>query len=129
MVFTTPEMLLDRLLDVVFSLDKEHCLARIVFDEAHAVSTWGRTFDPQYKDAAEKMAEFTAPKLLLNATVSYRIHEDLRATFGNNSWTVISQSVHRENLTIEVLDKCNGNKFYDELGDFIHDHNDESGII
>ena len=129
MVFTTPEMLLDRLIDAVVSLDREQCLARIVFDEAHTFSTWGTTFRPQCKDAAEKMAELSAPKLLLSATVSHRIQEDLKSIFGKDSLTLISHSVFRDNLTFEVLERCNGSKFYDQLRDFILDHNDESGII
>ena len=127
LLFTTPEMLLERLMDTVVSLDTQGKIERIVFDEAHTISTWGSTFHPLYKEVAEKMAAVNAPKLLLSATVPRRIWSELKHLFGCSSWEKIYQSIYRDNLCLEVKKKTG--KFYEQLYEFVDNHQNECGII
>ena len=53
-------------------------LERIVFDEAHTISSWGNTFRPNYKDVCKSLSDAKCPKLLLSATVPLKVENDLR---------------------------------------------------
>lgn len=80
-----------------------------------------------YKDVAERLSSFNAPKLLLSATLPARIQDELRHLFGKDCWAVVAHTVHRDNLELNVLEK--GNNFYDNLADFISERKEKCGII
>ena len=113
------------LIDALYQLIENDQLARVVFDEAHTIVTWGNTFRPVYKKVCGKLSNIPVPKLLLSATVSGKLEAELKTIF--NALTVLRTSVFRQNLFLEV--KGRTHKFYDELQDFIVEHKDESGII
>ena len=74
-ILTTPERLaagesLKVTIDTMISLNQ---LERLVFDEAHAISTRGNTFKPVYKEVCESLSQATCPKLLLSATIPRRV--------------------------------------------------------
>ena len=128
-ILTTPECLaagepLRLAIDTLNTTDK---LERIVFDEAHTISTWGNTFRPVYKNVCESISRAGCPKLLLSATVPSRVERDLKEIFGG--FTIHRRTVYRDNLFLEVVDRSG--KFYDDLASYVKDQERKgaSGII
>ncbi len=121
LVFCTPEMFENQnVLDTIKSIGLE----RIVFDEAHTICSWGTTFRPQYRNAANELAKFPCPKLLLSATVPQQLILELSELFG--TLKVVKGTVLRNNIFLSVQDKLNGSN---ELSQFILNKKDEYGII
>ena len=62
-IFVTPECLEDgeTLRQKVDELLTLNTLERIVFDEAHTISTWGSTFRPKYKMVCESLDMLIPP--------------------------------------------------------------------
>ena len=102
-------------------------LERIVFDEAHTISSWGNTFRPNYKDVCKSLSDAKCPKLLLSATVPLKVENDLRDICGD--FAVLRRTVYRDNLYLEVVERSG--KFLDQLSDFILQNESQgaSGIV
>lgn len=115
-IFASPEMVEGDLMDKIKSSKVE----RIVFDEAHIITTWGNTFRPVYKAICGQLSKLRIPKLLLSATVPANCQEELSNIFG--TFMVIRNTVFRDNLVLEVQDRPSGPKFYDQLALFIKEH-------
>ena len=96
-------------------------MERIVFDEAHIITTWGNTFHPVYKAVCEQLSKLQIPKLLLSATVPGNCREELLNVFG--TFMVMRNTVFQDNLVLEVQDRPSGRKCYDRLALFIKEHN------
>ena len=124
LVFCTPEMFANK--NVLEKLMSVH-VERIVFDEAHTVCSWGNMFRPQYRSAANALAKFPCPKLLLSATIPHQLVLELSEVFG--TLEVIKGTVLRDNMFLHVQEKPSGNKFYDELAQYILNRKDECGIV
>ncbi|CAB4021688.1 ATP-dependent DNA helicase Q-like 4A [Paramuricea clavata] len=126
-IFATPECLEDGepLRVKVDGLAGVGQLERIVFDEAHTISSWGNTFRPNYKDVCKNLCKAKCPKLLLSATVPLKVENDLREICGD--FTVLRRTVYRENLYLEVVERTG--KFLDQLSDFISQNKDACGIV
>ena len=56
-------------------------------------------------EVSEKLARLDALKLLLSATIPWKIQPDLKQLLGGESWKVVAHTVHRENLTLRVKDR------------------------
>ena len=106
-VFASPEMVEGDLMDKIKSSKVE----RIVFDQAHIITTWGNTFHPVYKAICEQLSNLRIPKLLLSATVPANCQEELSNIFG--TFMVIRNTVFRDNLVLEFQGRPSGPKFYD----------------
>ena len=102
-------------------------LERIVFDEAHAICSWGSTFCPQYQSAANVLAKLPCPKFSLSATIPQQLISELSEVFG--TLDVIKGSVLRDNIFLDVREKPNGSKFYDNLVECILRRKEECGIV
>lgn len=124
LIFCTPEMFVNKNISDKF---KNNNIERIVFDEAHTICSWGNTFRPHYKAAAIELAKFPCPKLLLSATIPHQMILELSEMFGRLE--VIKGTVLRDNIVLSVEEKPIGNKFYDELAQFVQCRKDEYGII
>jgi len=126
-MFATPEMLEygSHLRVKIEQLIENDGIERIVFDEAHTISTWGNTFRPVYKTVTEQLAKAKCPKLLLSATIPLKLENDLRETFGN--FITYRTSIYRDNLLLQVVERSS--KMFDDLADFIESHREESGIV
>lgn len=122
-ILSTPEML-----DEGDLYEKIHTnnIERVVFDEAHTITSWGETFRPVYKVVTEKLSKLKCPKLLLSATVPEFRLAVLTELFG--SLTVLRDSVFRDNLLIEVKERPSTTKFYDELCAYANEQG-KCGII
>ena len=125
-VLITPEIIKDgELFAVLKSFSETGKLDWIVFDEAHAIVSWGDTFRPVYKDISEQLSQLNCPKLLLSATVPAKVEAGIKDIF--NDLTVFKSCIFRENLSLYVHER--GTKFYDDLESHLAEHKDNFGII
>ena len=91
-----PTVVLCPIKSLVEEVQEKGCIERIVFDEAHTISTWGATFRPAYKAVCNSLAKITCPLLLL------KIEKELHEIFGD--FCVYRNLVFRENLFLEVVE-------------------------
>lgn len=126
-VLVTPEVLKDgELISAVQSLVEEGNMARIVFDEAHTIVSWGNTFGPDYKEVCVNLEKLSGcPKLLLSATVSSKVEAEIKGILTN--LTTLRTSVFRQSLNLCVRERTSS--FYADLEKFLSEHSEECGII
>ncbi len=75
----------------------------VVVDEAHCISQWGHDFRPAYLDIARALAELGGPPVLaLTATATPQVADEIRLRLGRPAMRVLSGSIHRPNLLLEV---------------------------
>jgi ATP-dependent DNA helicase RecQ len=76
----------------------------LVVDEAHCISEWGHNFRPDYLKIPTYQKEFDIPKvLLLTATATPRVIEDMCGKFSIPSANVVQTGFFRENLFLRIL--------------------------
>ena len=90
-------------------------ISLLVVDEAHCISEWGHNFRPDYLKLPHWHREFNIPQsLLLTATATQPVVEDMRRHFDIAEADVISTGFYRPNLRLlvqptpvhERLNKC-----------------------
>ena len=90
-------------------------ISLLVVDEAHCISEWGHNFRPDYLKLPQWRREFNIPQsLLLTATATKPVVEDMRKHFDIANDDVISTGFYRPNLRLlvqptpisERLNKC-----------------------
>ena len=90
-------------------------ISLLVVDEAHCISEWGHNFRPDYLKLPYWRREFNIPQsLLLTATATQPVVEDMRRHFDIVESDVISTGFYRSNLRLlvqptpvhERLNKC-----------------------
>jgi len=75
----------------------------LVVDEAHCISEWGHNFRPDYLKIPIYQKEFNVPQvLLLTATATPQVVEDMCGKFRISRSNVITTGFYRENLHISV---------------------------
>ncbi|MCP4396636.1 MAG: RecQ family ATP-dependent DNA helicase [bacterium] len=75
----------------------------LVVDEAHCISEWGHNFRPEYLKLPEYKQEFNIPNvLLLTATATEEVKEDMCRKFGIPPESVTVTGFYRENLFLHV---------------------------
>jgi ATP-dependent DNA helicase RecQ len=75
----------------------------LVVDEAHCISEWGHNFRPDYLKIPLYQKEFNIHQvLLLTATATPQVEEDMRDKFGIFRRNVVVTGFYRENLHIRV---------------------------
>lgn len=76
----------------------------LVVDEAHCISEWGHNFRPDYLKLPLFQKEFDIPNvLLLTATATHEVVNDMCEKFNIPSENVISTGFFRENLHFRVI--------------------------
>ena len=76
----------------------------LVVDEAHCVLTWGTYFRPKYQDICHLHALLPKAQILaLTATASPRMQEELVAGLHMHHPDIISASIDRPNIFIQVF--------------------------
>ncbi|MBS9404208.1 RecQ family ATP-dependent DNA helicase [Halomonas sp. TRM85114] len=78
-------------------------ISLMVVDEAHCLSEWGHNFRPDYLKLPAYRHEFGVPQvLLLTATATPRVIDDMRSRFDIAPGDVTSTGFYRENLDLQV---------------------------
>ena len=76
----------------------------LVVDEAHCISEWGHNFRPDYLKIPAYQKEFNIPKvLILTATATPRVIEDMCHKFSIPPGNVVRTGFYRKNLFLRVL--------------------------
>jgi ATP-dependent DNA helicase RecQ len=78
-------------------------ISLLVVDEAHCISEWGHNFRPEYLRLPDYRKEFSIEKvLLLTATATEQVSEDMRLKFDIKKENVVSTGFYRKNLFLKV---------------------------
>ncbi|WP_205738684.1 RecQ family ATP-dependent DNA helicase [Halomonas heilongjiangensis] len=78
-------------------------ISLMVVDEAHCISEWGHNFRPDYLKLPDHQREFGIPQvLLLTATATPRVIDDMRARFDITESDVTATGFYRGNLDLQV---------------------------
>ena len=126
LIFLTPEVIEQgAVYDKLSFLLSDEGIERIVFDEAHTISTSGDTFRPVYKTVCEELAKSSCTKLLLSATINHKIECQLKGMFGH--LLVYRNSIFREHLFLEVQEISG--KLYDDIAAYVKGKERQCGII
>ena len=107
-LFLTPEKLehSQATLSMLQEFYSRGLLARIVIDEAHCVSHWGRDFRQDYlKLGSLKMRFPTVPTMALTATATEIVRKDVIDNLKMNNCIYFQCSFNRPNLIYEVWEK------------------------
>ncbi len=100
-LITNPEMLLQ---PQVFRQLEKLRIGHLVFDEAHCISQWGRTFREAYWNCARRALDLNPERLTaLTATADAKIEEDLSVhLFREQDYERIARVPDRPNIHYEV---------------------------
>lgn len=78
-------------------------LSMMVIDEAHCISEWGHNFRPDYMKLGKYKEEFAIPQvLLLTATATPRVINDMSTKFSFPLSNIVSTGFYRSNLHIQI---------------------------
>lgn len=112
-LFTTPESLVQEdglLSNCIIELYEYGFVERLVFDEAHCLSSWGRGFRPCYQSVG-KWYQTNIPKVpitALTATATPRVRQDIALTLGltvgslPQNAKIVEAPTFRSNLIIKI---------------------------
>ena len=104
-------------------------ISLLVVDEAHCISEWGHNFRPDYIKLVDYKNEFKIPNtLLLTATATPKVVEDMQNKFEIKQENSIITGFYRENLHIKILPKSKNEKL-EYLTKYIEDNQNNSIII
>ena len=85
-----------------FHLQKMN-ISLLVVDEAHCISEWGHNFRPEYLKLPAYQTEFGINQtLLLTATATKQVRDDMCAKFNILKDNVFVTGFYRDNLTLEI---------------------------
>ena len=94
-------------------------LSLMVVDEAHCISEWGHNFRPDYLKLPQYQRELNIPQtLLLTATATPAVIEDMQSKFDIASESVTVTGFYRSNLDISVV-PCEEENKQTQLNDII----------
>ncbi|MFP4261792.1 MAG: ATP-dependent DNA helicase RecQ [Halomonas sp.] len=78
-------------------------ISLMVVDEAHCISEWGHNFRPDYLKLPDYRRDFAIPQvLLLTATATPRVIDDMRSRFDIAPGDVTGTGFYRANLDLQV---------------------------
>ena len=82
-----------------------------VIDEAHCISEWGHNFRPEYLKLPAYQKEFGIDQtLLLTATATKQVREDMCAKFNISEENVFVTGFYRDNLFLQITPTENSGK-------------------
>ncbi|WP_154124061.1 RecQ family ATP-dependent DNA helicase [Grimontia hollisae] len=86
-------------------------ISLLVVDEAHCISEWGHNFRPDYLKLPAYRTQLNIPQvLLLTATATPQVIEDMRNKFGIAQERVVVTGFYRQNLDLNVIPCAENNK-------------------
>lgn len=101
----------------------------LVVDEAHCISEWGHNFRPDYLKLPQYRREFNiAQTLLLTATATAKVIEDMGKKFDIPSQNITLTGFYRSNLNLAVQGVTNEQKF-GHLSQWLKPRLQQSGIV
>ena len=102
----------------------------VAIDEAHCVSMWGHDFRPEYTQLKVFRNSLPdVPFMALTATADKSARTDIEEQFGLKKSKLFISSFDRKNLSIEVRGQVPKKKKLQEIGQFVGQKENESGII
>ena len=102
-IYATPEWISSRGNRLNKIIDK---IILFAVDECHCISQWGHDFRESYQNIAPVLSNFKQiPLLLVTATATPKVLEDIYEILNIEEVTQYSLGTHRTNLSINVLDK------------------------
>jgi len=82
---------------------RQMTISLLVVDEAHCISEWGHNFRPDYLKIPMYQKEFNIGKiLLLTATATPRVIDDMCKKFAIQRENVVQTGFHRKNLFLRI---------------------------
>lgn len=130
-LFLTPEKLAqsDRLNSVLRMLHAENRIDRLVVDEAHCVSQWGKSFRIDYLKLTDFRVKFPGvPILALTATATPGVRQDIITVLSMKNTEIVLNSFNRPNLYYEIRKKSN--RIIEDIAKYIKNkYPEDSGII
>lgn len=79
-------------------------ISLLVVDEAHCISEWGHNFRPDYLKLPAYLQQLNIPQvLLLTATATPKVIEDMGSKFGIASEHIVVTGFYRSNLNLNVI--------------------------
>jgi ATP-dependent DNA helicase RecQ len=86
-------------------------ISLLVIDEAHCISEWGHNFRPDYLKLPQYQRSLGQPPvLLLTATATSRVKQDMMTKFHIDKANVVQTGFYRANLHLEVCPLQNAQK-------------------
>lgn len=133
MLYVTPEKVEKSgwFMDFLNLLHTQAKLQRIVVDEAHCVSHWGRDFRPDYLNLGKLKGVFPdVPLMALTATATEIVRKDIISNLRIKNCLYFQSSFNRANLFYEVRTKQTDEKTVKNLYEFIQSfYAKKSGIV
>jgi ATP-dependent DNA helicase RecQ len=90
---------------------KKMNVSLLVIDEAHCISEWGHNFRPEYLKLPAYQREFNIDQsLLLTATATTQVRDDMCAKFNIPRENVLVTGFYRSNLFLQITPTNNSDK-------------------
>lgn len=125
-LFTTPESLIqeDSMLSTkILNWYSVGLIERLVFDEAHCLSSWGRGFRPSYQEIGRWYQKYVkdVPITALTATATPQVRQDIIQTLGlSDNVPIVSASIFRDNLSIEIIKRPTKKQMLKEIIELVN---------
>ncbi|MEL0629904.1 RecQ family ATP-dependent DNA helicase [Psychromonas aquatilis] len=104
-------------------------ISLLVVDEAHCISEWGHNFRPDYLKLAQYREAFSIQQvLLLTATATQNVIQDMANKFDIDKQHIILTGSYRSNLNLAVIGVSDDNKL-NTLVPWIQERQHMPGII
>ena len=133
-IFITPEKLnsyTGTTFNFLSKLYEEGLFKRIVIDEAHCVSQWGRDFRPDYLQLKKIKQNFPKIAILaLTATAPKKVRDDVIHQLSMKNTLYFQLSYNRPNLYLEIRNKKNYYNPIEDMAKIIKKYyNNKTGLI
>jgi len=108
---------------------KQLPISLLVVDEAHCISEWGHNFRPDYLKLAQYRRDFDiAQVLLLTATATSKVVEDMAEKFAIAAHNITLTGAYRRNLNLAVQGIA-GKKKFSLLQPWLQERASSAGIV
>ena len=108
---------------------KQVPISLLVVDEAHCISEWGHNFRPDYLKLATYRQEFNIKQvLLLTATATTKVIEDMSAKFAIDKGNITVTGSYRSNLNLAVVGTTEVDKL-NRLVPWLKQRSQSAGIV